>query len=75
MRKNAVIRFTGQPRGRRTDAVAALTFLLERGYRRAELIRYHLLQDGTGEQCTWRYEHPRTGATATLRIFYPNTED
>lgn len=75
MKNDAVIRFSGQPRGRRTDSTAALTMLLVKGYRRAEMTRYHMLQDGSGEQCTWRYVHPETGASATLRIFYPHTED
>lgn len=75
MQKNAVLRFTGTPRGRRTDATAALTMLLVKGYRRVEMTRYHLLEDGTGEQCTWRYVHPETGASATLRIFYPQEQE
>lgn len=68
---DAVLRFDGQRRGRRLDASAALAALLTRGYRRAAMVRYHLLTDGSGEECTWRYVHTDTGRSATLRIFYP----
>jgi hypothetical protein len=47
--------------------------LLAKGFRRTEMVRYHILQDGSGEECTWRYAHP-SGETATIRIFYPNGE-
>ena len=73
--KNAVLRFDGQPRGRRMETATALTELLLQGYCRVKMTRFHILQDGTGEQCTWRYELP-DGTGATLRVLYPyDTEE
>jgi hypothetical protein len=71
--KNAVLRFSSRKRGERLDAVAGVAALLAKGFRRTEMVRYHILQDGSGEECTWRYAHP-SGETATIRIFYPNGE-
>ena len=73
--KNAVLRFSGQPRGRRMDTTAALTALLLQGFCRTRMTRFHILQDGTGEQCTWEYAHA-DGRTASLRVLYPyDTEE
>lgn len=57
------------------DTATALTELLLQGYCRVEMTRFHILADGTGEQCTWRYAR-QDGSSAVLRVLYPyDTEE